>query len=129
VTVSKWFIASALLSWEAIAHAHAHLNASIPADGSSGKAPEVIVLTFSEAARITAMSLQKEGEASRKLAPLPAVASARLTVPLPELPPGRYTLSWRVMAVDDGHVTSGALHFTVVTPAAGGSGGARDPGR
>ena len=129
MTVSKWFIASVLLSWEAIAHAHAHLNASIPAEGSSGKAPEAIVLTFSEAARLTAMSLQREGEATRKLAPLPAVAAAHLTVPLPELPPGKYTLIWRVVAADDGHVTSGAVHFTVATPAVGGSAGARDHDR
>jgi len=125
VKVSKWFIASALLSWGAIAHAHAHLSASIPAEGSSGKAPEAVVLTFSEAARLTALSLQKEGDATRKLAPLPAVAAARLTVPLPELQPGRYTLSWRVVAVEDGHVTSGTVHFTVETPAVTpGSGGA-----
>jgi methionine-rich copper-binding protein CopC len=129
VTVSKWFIASVLLSWEAIAHAHPHLNASIPAEGSSGKAPEAIVLTFSEAARITAMSLQREGEASAKLAPLPAAAAARITVPLPRLSPGKYTLSWRMVG-DDGHVTSGALHFTVVTPAVtGASGGTLDRGR
>jgi methionine-rich copper-binding protein CopC len=129
VTISKWFMASVLFSWEAIAHAHAHLNASIPAEGSSGKAPEAIVLTFSEAARITAMSLQRDGEASRKLAPLPAAAAARITLPLPKLSPGKYTLSWRMVG-DDGHVISGALHFTVVTPAVtGGSGGTLDHGR
>jgi methionine-rich copper-binding protein CopC len=114
MTVTKCIIASALLFWAMTAHAHAHLSASVPLEGSTGKAPEQITLTFSEAARVTAMSLQKEGEASRKL-PLPASAAAHITVPLPKLPPGRYTLTWRMLS-DDGHVTSGSLHFTVVEP-------------
>lgn len=114
MTVMKCTIASVLLFCAVTAHAHAHLSASVPPEGSSGKAPEQIGLTFSEAARITAMTLQKEGEASRKL-PLPANSAAHITVPLPKLPPGRYTLSWRMLS-DDGHVTSGSLHFTVVEP-------------
>ena len=123
-----WFIASALLSWAATAHAHAHLSTSVPPDGSTGKAPEEIVLTFSARARITAMSLQRESEASRKLGPLPTAPAMRIAIPLPKLLPGRYTLSWRVVS-DDAHVTPGALHFTVVeSAAAAGSGGARDHG-
>ena len=114
MTVRKCIIASALFVWVLTAHAHAHLSASVPAEGSTWKAPEEIVLTFSEAARVTAMTLQREGEASRKL-PLPASAAARITVPLPKLAPGRYTLTWHVLS-DDGHVTSGSLHFSVVEP-------------
>ena len=68
--VTQCVIASVLLFCAVNAHAHAHLSASIPQDGSTGKAPEQIVLTFSEATRLTAMSLQREDEASRKL-PLP----------------------------------------------------------
>lgn len=114
MTVTKCIIANLLLFWAVTAHAHAHLSASSPAEGSTGKAPEQIVLTFSEAARVTAMTLQREGEASRKL-PLPASAAARITVPLPKLLPGRYALTWHVLS-DDGHVTSGSLHFSVVEP-------------
>jgi methionine-rich copper-binding protein CopC len=122
MTPTKWFTGSALFLLVATAHAHAHLTAAVPADGSAGKAPEQIVLTFSEAARITAMSLQREGEEPRKLTPLPAEMAARITVPLPKLLPGKYTLSWRVVG-DDGHVVPGALHFTVLgSPAAGGGG-------
>lgn len=112
--VMKCLIACGLLFGAVTAHAHAHLSASVPQDASTGKAPEQIVLSFSESARITALSLQREGEASRKLAP-PAAAAARITVPLPKLLPGRYTLSWRLLS-GDGHVTSGSLHFTVVEP-------------
>ena len=122
MTVTKWLTGGALFLLVATAHAHAHLTAAAPAEGSAGKAPEQIVLTFSEAARITALSLQREGEEPRKLTPLPAEMAARLTIPLPKLLPGKYTLSWRAVG-DDGHVVPGVLHFTVLASAAAGGGG------
>lgn len=122
MTVTKWLTGLALCFLVATAHAHAHLTAAVPAEGSAGQAPEHIVLSFSEAARITAMTLQRESEEPRKITPLPAQAAARITVPLPKLSPGKYTLSWRAVG-DDGHVVPGALHFTVLaSPAAGGGG-------
>jgi copper resistance protein C len=123
MSVTKWIFGSALLLLIATAHAHAHLTAAVPADGSAGKAPEQIVLSFSEAARITAMSLQRDGEEPHKLTSLPAEKAARITVPLPKLAPGRYTLSWRVVG-EDSHVVPGTLHFTVVESAAPSGGGA-----
>ena len=122
MSVTKWFTGAALFLLVATAHAHAHLTAAVPAEGSAGKAPEHIVLTFSESARITAMSLQREGEEPRKLAPLPAEMAARITIPLPKLLPGKYTLSWRAVG-DDGHVVPGTLHFTVLESSASGGGG------
>jgi copper resistance protein C len=122
MTVTKWLTRSALLVLVATAHAHAHLTAAVPSEGSAGQAPEHIVLSFSEAARITAITLQREGEEPRKLAP-PAEVAARIAVPLPKLAPGKYTLSWRVVG-DDGHIVPGTLHFTVLeSPAAGARGG------
>ena len=123
MTLTKWISVSAQLLLVAAAHAHAHLTAALPADGSAGKAPEQIVLTFSEAARITALTLQRQGEEPRKLTPLPVERAARITVPLPQLSPGSYTLSWRVVG-EDGHVVPGALHFTVLEPGEPGGGGA-----
>jgi methionine-rich copper-binding protein CopC len=122
MTLAKWLGAGALLLLVAVAHAHAHLTGAVPADGSIGKAPEHILLTFSEAARLTAMTLQREGEEPRKLTPLPVEMSTRITVPLPKLLPGRYTLTWRVVS-DDGHVVPGVLHFTVLESDAAGGGG------
>jgi methionine-rich copper-binding protein CopC len=119
----KAFIAAMLFAFAANVQAHAHLTASAPADGSTGKAPEHIVLTFSEAARITAMTLEREGEEARSIAPLPTAAAAQLTIPVPRLAPGKYTLIWRVMS-DDGHVMSGTLHFIVAEPPAGTANGA-----
>jgi hypothetical protein len=123
MSLTKWILVSALVPLVAAAHAHAHLTAAVPADGSAGKAPEQIVLSFSEPARITAMTLQRDGEEPRRLTSVPAERAARMTVPLPKLAPGRYTLSWRVVG-EDSHVVPGTLHFTVVESAAPPGGGA-----
>ena len=123
MSVTKWISASALLLLAAMAHAHARLTAADPADGSSGKPPAHIVLSFSEAARITAMTLQRDGEEPRTLTFPPAEKATRITVPLPKLLPGSYTLSWRVVG-EDSHVVPGTLHFTVVESPAPGGGGA-----
>ena len=122
MSITKWLTGGALVLVFAIAHAHAHLTAAVPADGSTGTAPERIVLTFSEPARITVMTLQREGEEPHKLTSLPAAMAPRITVPLPRLLAGKYTLNWRVVG-DDGHVVPGVLRFTVLEPPAAGSGG------
>jgi len=109
--IMKLLLRGALLLAAAAAHAHAHLTSSVPADHSTGEAPQRIELSFSEPARITALALQREGQDAYKLTP-PAAAAGKFTVPVPRLSPGSYTLSWRVVS-DDGHVTTGTLHFTV----------------
>jgi len=122
MTSSTWIAASLLFLAAATAHAHAHLTSSDPGEGSSGKSPGQIVLTFSEPARLTALSLQRKDAETRKLT-LPTTTAARLTIPLSNLAPGSYTLEWRALG-GDGHITSGAVHFTVVESAAtqGGAG-------
>jgi methionine-rich copper-binding protein CopC len=119
---TKWFVAAVLLSFATTAQAHAHLTASVPVEGSTVQAPEHIVLTFSETASITAMTLQQEGEEAHKVASVPTVAAAQVTIPLPKLAPGTYTLRWRVLG-KDGHVVSGALHFSVAAPSTGAGSG------
>jgi methionine-rich copper-binding protein CopC len=121
--ITNCFAGALLLSLATTAQGHTHLTASVPTEGSSVQSPEHIVLTFSEAARLTAMTLHREGETARKIAPLPVAAAAQVTIPMPKLAPGKYTLSWRVVG-DDGHVMSATLHFTVQessTAAASGS--------
>jgi methionine-rich copper-binding protein CopC len=111
--MSKGLVAAALLSLMAVAQAHTHLKEATPAEGSTVKAsPESITLTFSEAARLTALTIQKEGGDEQKLAPLPAESAAKVTVPAPKLAPGKYTVNWRVVSADN-HIMSGKLHFTV----------------
>lgn len=96
----------------ATAQAHTHLESSLPSDKSKVKAPANVELHFSEAARVTAMSLQKGTEAAVALKPLPAKAMQHVSVPVPALSAGDYIVNWRVVG-DDGHVMSGKFGFTV----------------
>jgi methionine-rich copper-binding protein CopC len=103
----------ALAAFGVTANAHAHLQKSSPADGSVIKtSPSELVLNFSEAARLTALSIQKGDEPPQNLKPLPTSAAPQVSVPLPALTPGTYSVKWRVLS-DDGHVMSGTLHFTL----------------
>jgi len=103
----------ALLTFGVTASAHAHLEKSSPADGSViTTSPSSIVLSFSEAARLTALSIQRGDEAKQNLKPLPTTAAQQISVPLPPLKPGAYSLTWRVLS-EDGHMMSGTLHFTL----------------
>lgn len=105
-----------LLALAGIAHAHAHLRSSLPADGSTLSAPPAtLVLSFSEAATLTAASIQRAGAAASKLVPLPTKASVRVSFALPALAPGVYVVSWRALSAD-GHIMPGKIHFTVAAP-------------
>ena len=109
----------AVVTFGVTASAHAHLEKSSPADGSViTTSPSSIVLSFSEAARLTALSIQRGDEAKQNLKPLPTSGAKQISVPLPPLKPGAYSLTWRVLS-DDGHMMSGALRFTLAAdPAA-----------
>jgi methionine-rich copper-binding protein CopC len=103
----------ALVAFGVTANAHAHLQKSSPADNSViTTSPSSLVLNFSEAARLTALSIQKDSEPAQNLKPLPTTAAQQISVPLPQLTSGSYSVSWRVVS-DDGHVMAGALHFTL----------------
>ena len=111
-SLSGWL----LVGWvagTAGAQAHAHLQASIPGDGSTlDTAPAALVLQFSEAARLTALWIEKSGGEKQKLTPLPPQPQSQITLPLPNLAPGDYVVSWRVLG-GDGHVVSGKIRFTL----------------
>ncbi len=93
--------------------AHAHLAGAQPADGSVLTVPPVqFLLKFSEAAHLTALSLRREGDArAQKLGPLPSAASTNFSVAAPRLSAGTFTLTYRVVAADDNHLTSGTIRF------------------
>lgn len=101
------------------ASAHARLESSIPADKARVSAPPAIELRFSEAVRMTSLTLQQGAAAARKLA-APTSASNHVSVPVSGLTPGDYKVNWRVASAD-GHVMSGTFAFTVdpAAPAAG----------
>ena len=97
----------------ACVQAHTHLQQATPADGSVLEAaPKQLVLRFSEAAQLTALSIAKEGGAPQKLAPLPEKPQATIVVALPALAPGHYVVTWRAVSAD-GHVAPGQIRFTL----------------
>jgi methionine-rich copper-binding protein CopC len=98
----------------AAVQAHAHLKQSTPAEGAVvTEMPAAIELTFSESARVTAVSLQKDQEPKQTLKAPAGAAAEHISVAVPKLVPGSYTLTWRVVSEDDGHIMSGELHFKV----------------
>jgi copper transport protein len=95
------------------AHAHAHLQQATPADGSVlESAPTELVLRFSEAAQLTALTIAKQGGAQQKVTQLPQKLQSQIVVALPPLAPGSYVVSWRAVSAD-GHVVPGKIHFTL----------------
>ena len=94
--------------------AHTYLSESIPADEAVVTvAPEEIVLGFSEAVRLTAVSIRGDGGAELALEPLPGETGERFVVGVSDLSPGDYVVSWRAVGADT-HVVSGEFRFTVV---------------
>ena len=105
--------APVMLAVTSVASAHAHLKQSTPAEGAVvSTAPAQIVLTFSEPALVTSLSIQHDANQPEKLGPVPKEAEVTVTVPTPGLKPGKYIVTWRAVS-DDNHITSGQVHFTI----------------
>ena len=107
-------VTGVLLAFVAVrAQAHAKLKTSNPKEGAVVTVmPASISLTFSESARITAVSIQKDEEPKQTLT-APTTTGEQISVEVPKLTAGSYTLTWRVASTDDNHIMSGALHFNV----------------
>jgi copper transport protein len=86
--------------------------------------PREVVIRFSERVEARASTLEildaRGQRADRGDAVVDPADPWRYRVGLPSLATGAYTVSWRVLSADDGHVTHGAHVFTV--------GGAAAPG-
>ncbi|GAC1507359.1 MAG: hypothetical protein NVS1B6_15030 [Steroidobacteraceae bacterium] len=103
-----------LLMAAAAVQAHARLKLSAPAEGAVvTEMPAAIELTFSESARVTAVFLQRDQEPKQTLHAPTGAATEHISVAVPRLVPGRYTLTWRVVSESDGHIMPGTLHFRV----------------
>ena len=112
MSIRRALAAAALLA-ALSAQAHTHLSMSMPADKSVVmKSPDHVMLTFSEEAKVTSLTLQKGSEKAQTLGPLPAKASKDVMVMLPPLVPGEYFVNWRVSG-EDSHIMSGKFAFTV----------------
>jgi methionine-rich copper-binding protein CopC len=101
--------------------AHASLVKSSPARRAAlGTPPAKVELTFSERlepayAAVSVWDAQGR-RVDREDATVPREDSRRLTVSLPVLPPGSYTVRFRVLSVD-GHVVESSFPFSVRSPA------------
>ena len=102
--------------------AHPNLRRSVPAAGDTLHAsPRQLRLTFSEPVEESLSSIRLLDAAGQAVT-LPAVAglssdAATLTVAVEAaLPPGTYTVAWRV-AGSDGHPVRGRFTFVVAAPA------------
>jgi methionine-rich copper-binding protein CopC len=110
---SNVILAAALALLSGVAGAHTHLQTSTPKDNSVVTSPPAqLVLNFSEATRLTAVSIEQEGGAASSIGDLPKNSAQALTVPLSQLAPGKYLVKWRALGADK-HVMSGTLHFTI----------------
>jgi methionine-rich copper-binding protein CopC len=102
-----------LLSLSAVALAHTRLSSSAPADNASlAAAPEALELAFSEAVTLTALSLRDANGKEYALGAMPTAAQREISVHVPALPAGSYTVVWRAVGADT-HVVSGEIHFAV----------------
>ena len=107
-----WILMTACLITR-LAQAHAHLESSTPADGSTlTAAPAALEMKFSEPARLTALWIQHDQAPKQAIKSLPTSSDRTLRVALPTLTPGTYSVTWRALSAD-GHITSGAVRFTI----------------
>ena len=108
------------------AEAHALLRSSTPADGANlEQAPTQVSITFTEApdARLSIIHVYNTGGQQLERGGIRSVPGDpySLTVGLPSLPKGVYTVTWRTVSAVDGHNAAGAFAFGVGTSPAGAS--------
>lgn len=106
-----------LALWPAAALAHAVLVKSVPAQRATlVEAPPRVELWFNERLEPAYSKASVTNEAGEQVDRRDVAVSAedprRLSVSLPPLKPGRYTVSFRVLSVD-GHVVESRLSFAI----------------
>jgi copper resistance protein C len=107
----------ALTATAPAARAHAFLDHASPAVGSTVAAtPPVLSLSFTQELEPAFSSVTVTNAAGQRVdlgnAQVPPSAPAELRVGLRPLPPGSYTVNWRVVSVDT-HPTEGRFQFTI----------------
>ena len=116
MTLRKLALAATLAVATLPAFAHARPKVMSPAANATVEAPKEISVVFSEAVDPKFSSLQLMGANGAVIATPPTVADpvdhAHLSLPIPTLAPGLYTVHW-VSAAVDGHHLDGTYTFTV----------------
>jgi methionine-rich copper-binding protein CopC len=106
-----------LLALPSGAGAHAFLYYSVPkADSIVTSPPAEIIICFTEHldARGSAIQVrnEKDDQVDKEDSHCDSKDPSLLKVSLPNLPPGRYKVSWKALSVD-GHRTQGHFNFTI----------------
>ncbi len=96
--------------------AHAKLQSSSPANNAQlSEAPKTLTLKFSEAAQLAVLKLARDGKEVSVRLDKSAKATQEITLTLPPLSPGKYSVQWAAVAADDGHVTKGSFAFSIAS--------------
>ena len=108
-------LAAALFLSTASAWAHAHPKVMEPAANSVGPAPAQISIRYTEGLEPKLSSIHVSGQSGDvvgKASVVDAADATHMTLALPPLKPGTYTVHWVAVATD-GHRTEGSYPFTV----------------
>ena len=112
----KIAIVLAAILLPAAAHAHAFLVHASPKVGSTvATAPRELLLWFTEKLEPAFSSVEVRNAQGAVVSGKAQVAGgdgSELRIPLKALPPGTYSVSWRVLSVDT-HRTQGSFSFRV----------------
>jgi len=115
LAVALWIAAALAAAPPAAAHAIV-LESEPSADAVLDRAPERVVLRFNSKIekRLSRVTIAEgRGDAvALAVADTPDREPDRLVVPLRPLVPGKYVVRYKVLSAD-GHITEGALRFTV----------------
>jgi copper transport protein len=111
------------------ASAHALLQSAEPAPNSAvNVSPSTITLTFTEAPDPKLSSVQVLDSSGVSVATGRAEAVAghadELGIPIRSLSDGVYTVAWRTVSAEDGHIAAGSYAFSVGSPPPANSAGA-----
>lgn len=109
----KHIIAAALLLAASPAFAHARLTDSTPAANAGVKSPGQVRLHFSEPLEPAFSGATLKDAAGRTVPVSAAVGGAAITLIVPALRPGAYTVDWHSVGHDT-HRVSGHFAFKVM---------------
>jgi len=113
MNIFRMAVLSMLALLAATAAAHTRLAESVPAhEAQLTVAPRHIELTFSEAVRLTALAIRKQGGSTQEVGPLPSEPATDFLLSAPRLDAGEYLVTWRALSIDT-HVMTGEFAFSL----------------
>jgi methionine-rich copper-binding protein CopC len=94
---------------------HAELESSDPADGATIKTPYTLTATFGEEITPNGSSIVVQDSTGAQVAngTVSPSDSKQMTIDLPVLPDGQYTVLWVSVTADDNGVLRGTYHFNI----------------